>query len=423
MSIELKMPALSPTMEKGTLARWLVREGDVVKSGDQVAEIETDKATMEFEIAEEGTIARILIPEGTDDVAVGTVIALLSDVADMTVSAAPAENRTQAPAKASAPAPAIRKAESSPPAVVQAVDRPFSRLADKVKVSPLAARVAAVRNIDLAAISGSGPGGRIVRADLGLPSLTQAKSVESIIAHAVAPAIDPIADVPHDLIKLSNMRRTIARRLTQSKQQVPHIYLSADVRLDALLALRSEVNAGLAARGVKITVNDMMVRALALALMEVPACNVQFAGDQMAQFQRADIAVAVSIPGGLITPIVKSADSRSLAAIATEMKDLASRARDGKLQPQDYQGGTASLSNLGMFGIKQFQAVINPPQAMIMAIGSGDYRPVATAQGVESMQMLTATGSFDHRAIDGADAALLMKAFRELIEEPLRLLA
>lgn len=424
MSIELKMPALSPTMEKGTLARWLVREGDIVKSGDQVAEIETDKATMEFEIAEEGVIAKILIPEGTDDVAVGTVIALLGDSAETTEPAAPAPSPapTLAPPPAPVSVPVVGDLVRVAPSVAP-IDRPFGRLADKVKVSPLAARVAAARNIDLTGISGSGPNGRIVRADLGLPSLTQAKSVDSMAAQSPSPAIEPVADVPHELIKLSNMRRTIARRLVQSKQQVPHIYLGVDIRLDALLALRIELNEGLAARGVKISVNDMMVRALALALMEVPACNVQFAGDYMAQFERADISVAVSIPNGLITPVVKNADAHSLSAIAVEMKGLAARARDGKLQPHEYQGGTASLSNLGMFGIKQFQAVINPPQAMIMAIGSGNWQAVASENGIESQQILTATGSFDHRVIDGADAASLMKAFRELIEEPLRLVA
>jgi pyruvate dehydrogenase E2 component (dihydrolipoamide acetyltransferase) len=240
---------------------------------------------------------------------------------------------------------------------------------------------------------------------------------------SVAFTPSPIPDVPHEIAKLSNMRKVIARRLTESKQQVPHIYLTVDVQIDALLKLRSELNGALESRGVKLSVNDMVIKALALALIEVPACNVQFAGDELVRFKRADISVAVSIPGGLITPVVSGADAKSLSAIATGMKDLASRARAGKLQPHEYQGGTASLSNLGMFGIKQFDAVINPPQAMIMAVGAGEQRALVTDGQLTPAMAMSATGSFDHRAIDGADAAALMQAFRHLVEQPLRLTA
>ena len=432
MSIEVKMPALSPTMEEGTLAKWLVKVGDVIKAGDLIAEIETDKATMEFEAADEGRVAEILIEEGADGVAVGTVIALISDGAeDIPVSAAPI--------RADAPAPVIEEsatvagpsepAPSSGAAPPPAIELPHGRLASKVKVSPLAARIAEAHGIDLSGIAGSGPGGRIVKADLGLsPPVETAAPSPTAPAPAPAPALQaaisyPIADVPHELTKLSNMRKVIARRLTESKQQVPHIYLTVDVRLDALLALRAELNDALASRGIKLSVNDMIIKALALALIAVPDCNVQFAGDQLARFQRADISVAVSIPGGLITPVIAGAEGKSLSAIATAMKDLAARARDGKLQPHEYHGGTASLSNLGMFGIKQFDAVINPPQAMIMAVGAGERRAVVIDEQAIPATMMSATGSFDHRAIDGADAAALMQAFRSLLEAPLQLTA
>ncbi|MCE7796366.1 2-oxo acid dehydrogenase subunit E2 [Sphingobium sufflavum] len=334
--------------------------------------------------------------------------------------AAPTPAQDVAPIIVSVPPPA-----SDPVQVASvAAPAPWGRLEDKIKISPLAARIARTRNIDLGPSKGTGPAaGRIVRADLGItPRTTVAPVTIAAPVEAVA-VVEPVADVPHEMLKLSGMRKTIARRLTQSKQQVPHIYLSVDVRIEALLPLRADINAGLAAREINVSVNDMVIKALALSLIEVPACNVQFAGDQMAQFKRADISVAVSIPNGLITPIVKGADTRSISGIASEMKDLAARARDGKLQPQEYQGGTASLSSLGMFGIKQCQAVINPPQAMIMVVGSGELRPMVTAGGSENQTILAATGNFDHRAIIGAYAARLMQAFRQFIEEPLTLVA
>ncbi|WP_313335389.1 pyruvate dehydrogenase complex dihydrolipoamide acetyltransferase [Sphingobium yanoikuyae] len=434
MSKTIQMPALSPTMEEGTLAKWLVKEGDKVSSGDLLAEIETDKATMEFEAVDEGTVAKILVSEGAEGVKVGTVIAIIAeegeDVAEAAASggAAPAPKADAVPAKAEAAAPAAKAdpvpAKAAAPAAAPAEGR--------VKASPLARRLAEAKGVDLAAVAGSGPNGRIVKADLDGAAAAPAKAAAPAAAPAAAaPAAAPAPvaaaaqdfGIPHEVIKLNGMRKTIARRLTESKQQVPHIYLTVDVQLDKLLKLRGELNAGLSGRGVKLSVNDLLIKALGVALMQVPECNVQFAGDQMLQFKRADISVAVSIPGGLITPIVTGADIKGVAAISNEMKDLADRAKAGKLQPSEYQGGTASLSNMGMFGIKQFEAVINPPQGMIMAIGAGEKRPFVVDDSLQIATVMSATGSFDHRAIDGADGARLMKAFRELIENPLGMLA
>lgn len=428
MPIELKMPALSPTMEEGTLAKWLVKEGDVVKSGDILAEIETDKATMEFEAVDEGTISQILVAEGTDGVKVGALIAILAGEGEdaAAVKAAPAAKPAEAKAPAAAPlkqdTPVAVTAPSAAPTVAPTVG-------DRVKASPLARRIAGQRGIDLAAVQGTGPNGRIVKADLAgvtpgaVTPAAQAAAPVAAAAPLAAPAPAQIPDIPHESVKLSNMRKTIARRLTESKQTVPHIYLTVDIQLDALLKLRGELNKGLESRGVKLSVNDMLVKALAVALIEVPSCNVMLAGDQLVTFRRADISVAVSIPNGLITPVVTGADTKSLSAIATEIKDLASRAKDGKLQPHEYAGGTASISNMGMFGIKQFEAVINPPQGMIMAIGAGEKRPYVVNDELTVATVMSATGSFDHRAIDGADGAKLMQAFKRLVENPLGMLA
>lgn len=444
MSTNIQMPALSPTMEEGTLAKWLVKEGDKVASGDLLAEIETDKATMEFEAVDEGVVAKILVAEGTEGVKVGTVIAIIAEEGeDVSAAAAggaakPAPKADTAPKadpvpeKAAAPAP---KADAAPAAKAAPAGD------DRVKASPLARRLANAKGIDLAGVAGSGPNGRIVKADLNgakegvvkteaaqpaaapAPAPAVASAPAAKPAPAAAPASAQDFGIPHEVIKLSGMRKTIARRLTESKQQVPHIYLTVDIRLDKLLKLRGELNAGLESRKVKLSVNDLLIKALGVALVQVPECNVQFAGDQMLQFKRADISVAVSIPGGLITPIVTEADSKGVAAISTAMKDLASRAKDGKLKPEEYQGGTASLSNMGMFGIKQFEAVINPPQAMIMAIGAGEKRPFIVDDAVQIATVMSATGSFDHRAIDGADGARLMQVFKDLIENPIGLLA
>ncbi|MFL6779473.1 MAG: pyruvate dehydrogenase complex dihydrolipoamide acetyltransferase [Sphingomicrobium sp.] len=432
MSIELKMPALSPTMEEGTLAKWLVKEGDTVSSGDILAEIETDKATMEFEAVDEGKIARILIPEGSDGVKVGTPIAILAGEGEEVSANAPAPT----PKAEAAPPPKVEepKVEAAPPAKgggetpaapPAAAAVPKADSGDRIKASPLARRLAEAQGIDLSTLTGSGPGGRIVRADLGKAGGGAMAAPAPSAAPAAAPAaahVEPL-DIPHEAVKLSNMRKTIARRLTESKQQIPHIYLTLDTNLDALLKLRGELNAGLTSRGVKLSVNDMLIKALALALIEVPECNVSFAGDQLIKYSRADISVAVSIPGGLITPIIVGAEGKAISTISKEMTDLAGRAKEGKLQPNEYQGGTASLSNMGMFGIKHFEAVINPPQAMIMAIGAGEKRPYVIDDSLQIATVMSATGSFDHRAIDGADGARLMKAFKELIESPLGLVA
>ena len=428
MPTELKMPALSPTMEEGTLAKWLVKEGDSVKSGDLLAEIETDKATMEFEAVDEGVIAKILVAEGTDGVKVGTAIALIAGEGEDSGASAPAA----APAPA-AKAPGEKKPEPAPPAkgggeTPAAPPAPAAGVktdsGDRVKASPLARRLAEAQGIDLANLKGSGPGGRIVRADLGEGAGGAKAAPTTTAAPAPAAPAPPFeSDIPHEAVKLSNMRKTIARRLTESKQQVPHIYLTVDINLDALLKLRGELNSSLTGRGVKLSVNDMMIKALAAALIEVPECNVSFAGDTLIKYSRADISVAVSIPGGLITPIVADASNKAISAISREMHDLASRAKEGKLQPSEYQGGTASLSNMGMYGIKQFEAVINPPQGMIMAIGAGEKRPYVIDDALQIATVMSATGSFDHRAIDGADGARLMKAFKVLVENPLGLMA
>ena len=469
MPIELKMPALSPTMEEGTLAKWLVKEGDTVKSGDILAEIETDKATMEFEAVDEGTIAKILIPEGSDGVKVGTPIALLAgegeDLSAASSPSPPAGEGKAAPAaegegpkkteNAPEPAPPAKGGGETPPAPATPADAPSPPAAvaappaagsdrpgdgplpgapakgggadERIKASPLARRLAEAQGIDLASLTGSGPGGRIIRADLGTAAGGAAAAPRSTApVHGLQPVEAELAftdGIPHEIVKLSNMRKTIARRLTESKQQVPHIYLTVDINLDALLKLRSELNVGLASRNIKLSVNDLMIKALAAALIEVPECNVSFAGDTLIKYSRADISVAVSIPGGLITPIVAHANGKSISAIATEVHDLAARAKEGKLQPEEYQGGTASLSNMGMYGIKQFEAVINPPQAMIMAIGAGEARPYVVDGVLAVATVMSATGSFDHRAIDGADGARQMKAFKALVENPLGLVA
>ncbi|MFT8737379.1 MAG: pyruvate dehydrogenase complex dihydrolipoamide acetyltransferase [Zymomonas mobilis] len=439
MSIEVKMPALSPTMTEGNLAKWLVKEGDTVKAGDILAEVETDKAIMEFETVDGGVIAKILVPEGSENVAVGQVIAVMAEAGEDVAKVAEA-----ALSEESQPALKVEKAEDAPEAKpaseilsiddslakaisnagygkkADAVSVPDQGKIGRIKASPLAKRLAKKNDVDLKNITGSGPHGRIVKAD-----------IEAFIAHAAsspcaaAPEIQSniTHDTPHQSIKLSNMRRVIARRLTESKQNIPHIYLTVDVQMDALLKLRSELNEALASKNIKVSVNDMLIKAQALALQATPSVNAAFDGDQMLQFSQADISVAVSVEGGLITPILKNADTKSLSALSVEMKELIARAREGRLQPQEYQGGTSSISNMGMYGIKQFNAVINPPQASILAIGSGEKRPCVVDNAVTVATIATVTGSFDHRVIDGADAAAFMSAFKHLVEKPLGILA
>jgi pyruvate dehydrogenase E2 component (dihydrolipoamide acetyltransferase) len=418
MTVELKMPALSPTMEKGTLAKWLVAQGDMVKPGDLLAEIETDKATMEIGSADEGMVAQLVVPEGTDGVAVGSVIALFSQVGATAPPPALEEAvlATVGPVEA-APDPAPTSTPVGEPASPQVRRR--SSAADPIKVSPVAQRIADIKGIDLTAIAGSGPDGRIVRADLGL------RSPRAFVEPAVAPVAAGIAPPPAGLlvetVKLSSMRKTIARRLTQSKSSVPHFYLSARCHLDPLLALRAELNAALAPRGIKLSVNDMLIKALALALLEVPAANVQFGGDVLHRFARADISMAVAIDGGLVTPVIHDAGTLSLSAIAQASKALAEMARNGKLRPEDYDGGTASLSNLGMFGIDEMFPVINPPQALILGTAAGIEQPWKVRGQLTLATVMATTASFDHRAIDGATAAQFMNALRKLIESPMLL--
>ena len=476
MPVELKMPALSPTMEEGTLAKWLVAEGDTVAAGDLLAEIETDKATMEFEAVDEGVVTKIVVPAGTEGVKVGAVIALIGGEGEAAGAGDSGTDKAAAPASpappaqdggetASAPVTAPAAQQSTVPgpeekgyganpaedAVIETgqagvssspAPQASSSSGERVKASPLARRLAAMQGIDLAKLTGSGPGGRIVKADLdgakaSAPEQAQAQPAsreaaastaspavpQPVGVQSVAPSPPAIGDIPGTTAKLSSMRKTIARRLTESKQSVPHFYLTVDCNLDALLKLRGDLNKGLEARGIKLSVNDLLVKALGAALVEVPDANVQFNGDTLTTFSRVDISMAVAIPGGLITPVIVDAAGKSLSRIATESKDLAARARDGKLKPEEYTGGTASISNLGMFGIKQFDAVINPPQAMIMAVGAGEKRPYVVGDALGVATVMSATGSFDHRAIDGAIGAQLMAAFKRLVEAPLGMLA
>jgi len=429
MTIEVFMPALSPTMEEGTLAKWLVKEGDDVKAGDVIAEIETDKATMEVEAADEGKVGKIVVEAGTENVPVGKVIAVLleddeeaGDIGDVKQQAAhkkpQAAKAPEAPKQAKAEqekdvAPAKKVETKAPPA-------PADAKGGRVFASPLARRLAEQSGIDLSGVEGSGPGGRIVKKDLeGKAALQKPTAAAGALAAAPADITTAMGDIPVEEVKLSAMRKVIAKRLTESKQTVPHFYLTVDVEMDRLIALRKEVNAD---EGVKLSVNDFLIKALAGALMKVPEANVQFAGDSLLKFGRADISVAVAIEGGLITPVIKGANTKGVAAIGQEMKDLAARAREGKLTPEEYQGGTASLSNLGMYGIKQFDAVINPPQATILAVGSAEQRPVVRDGALVPATVMTATLSCDHRAVDGAVGSELLTAFKSLIENPIRIL-
>ena len=408
------MPALSPTMESGTLAKWLVKEGDSVKGGDLLAEIETDKATMEFEAVDEGVLVSILVSEGTDDVAVGTVIAIIGEAGEGGAARPPELPPAKAAPSPAAPAPPVNKASPEP------APRPIVSDEARANATPLARRIAAATGQSLTAISGSGPGGRIVKADLEPPAAAALpRATPPAAPSSVAQA--PPAGVPMQSVRLSGMRRTIARRLTEAKQTVPHFYLTAHCRIDALLALRGELNTRLAAHGAKLSVNDFLIKALALALMREPDANVQFAGDEIHHFTRADIAMAVAVEGGLITPVIRDASGLSLSAISSRSKQLAARARDGALSPEEYQGGTASISNLGMYGIDEMIPVINPPQALILGIGSGIEKPWKVDGGIALATIMSATASFDHRAIDGAAAARFMAAFRDLVEQPIQI--
>jgi len=444
MTINILMPALSPTMTEGTLATWHKKEGDKVKSGDVIAEIETDKATMEVEAVDEGTIGKILVPEGTENVPVNQVIAILleeGEDAGALKDGAPAAKPEAKPAEASAAEP---KAEAAPAPAAQPAPaaRPAANGHDDSRVfaSPLARRMAQQAGIDLASLKGSGPHGRIVKADIdaalsgGAPAAKPAAAAPEAAKPApaaAAPAAKPAAagpnakqladayGIPYSEQKHSNMRKTVARRLLESKQTVPHFYLTVDIELDALLKLRKELND----RGdVKLSVNDMIIKAAALALRKVPAANTSWTDDAMIQYERVDISVAVATEGGLITPIIKDADRKGLGTISAEMKDLAARARDGKLKPEEYQGGTFSISNLGMFGVKDFAAIINPPQSCILAVGAGTQRPVVKDGALAIATVMSCTLSVDHRVVDGAVGAEYLAAFRALVEAPLSMM-
>lgn len=432
MPHKILMPALSPTMTEGKLAKWVKKEGDKIKAGQVIAEIETDKATMEVEAVDEGTLAQILVPEGTEGVKVNTLIAVLLEEGEDKSALASVANANQAPAVA----PAKAEARSAAPQVQKPVAAPAATAAPasagardglagkRLFVTPLARRLAKERGIDLSRIQGSGPHGRIVRADLDKsPAAAPAAKAGAPLVQPSGPDARALADaygIPYKLVPNSGVRKVIARRLSESKQTIPHFYLSVDVELDALLKLRKELND--AAEGYKISVNDFVIKATGVALVKFPAANVSWTDDALVQYERADVSVAVATDSGLITPIIKDAANKSLKDISTEMKDLAARAKEGRLKPQEFQGGTISVSNLGMFGIREFGAIINPPQASILAIGAGENRAVIKDGQVRAANVMTVTMSLDHRAIDGAVGAEFLQVFKKLIESPVSLI-
>ncbi len=435
MPTEILMPALSPTMEEGTLAKWLVKEGDTVASGDLLAEIETDKATMEFEAVDEGTVGKILVAEGTEGVKVNTPIAVLleegesaDDIGEASTPAAAAPSE-EAPAKASA-ATRDEPEQTKAPAAGSAPD------GSRIFASPLARRIAAQKGLDLSQIKGSGPHGRIVKKDVEGLSQTEAPAkAAQASATAAAPAAAPTGPSSdaitrmyegrdYEEIKLDGMRKTIAARLTEAKQTVPHFYLRRDIQLDALMQFRAELNKQLEPRSVKLSVNDFIIKACALALQQVPDANAVWAGDKVLKLTPSDVAVAVAIEGGLFTPVLKDAEMKSLSALSAEMKDLATRARDRKLAPHEYQGGSFAISNLGMFGIDNFDAVINPPHGAILAVGAGVKKPVVGKDGELAIAtVMSVTLSVDHRVIDGALGAQLLTAIKDNLEAPMTMLA
>jgi len=427
MPTEILMPALSPTMEEGTLAKWLVKEGDTVASGDLLAEIETDKATMEFEAVDEGTVGRILVAEGTEGVKVNTAIAVLLEDGESAddISSTPAQAPAAAPQAAAEPEAAPAAAPPLSPAAPKSGD------GTRVFASPLARRIAAQKGLDLSAIKGSGPHGRIVKADVEKAQAAPAKADTAAPAAAAAPSgpsSDAVARMyegrEYEEVKLDGMRKIIAARLTEAKQTVPHFYLRRDIRLDALLDFRATLNAQLSARGVKLSVNDFIIKACALALQQVPDANAVWAGDKVLKLTPSDVAVAVAIEGGLFTPVLQDAHQKSLSALSAEMKDLASRARDRKLAPHEYQGGSFSISNLGMFGIDNFDAVINPPHGAILAVGAGVKKPIVGTDGeLTAATVMSVTLSVDHRVIDGALGAELLNAIKDNLENPIAMLA
>ncbi|SEM43697.1 pyruvate dehydrogenase E2 component (dihydrolipoamide acetyltransferase) [Loktanella fryxellensis] len=458
MPTEILMPALSPTMEEGTLAKWLVKEGDTVSSGDLLAEIETDKATMEFEAVDEGVIGKLLVAEGTEGVKVNTAIATLlvdgeSADADPAPKAAPKAKAADAgdDAKAATPAKGYGDdggaAQEAKDADFKAEPQPQARASgERVFASPLARRIAADKGLDLSQITGTGPHGRIVKADVeGASAQPKAAKADTAgkaeapapVAAAAAPKGAAMASGPSteqvikmydgrafEEVKLDGMRKIIAARLTEAKQSVPHFYLRRDIHLDELMKFRSQLNAQLETRKVKLSVNDFIIKACALALQQVPAANAVWAGDRTLKFTRSDVAVAVAIEGGLFTPVLRDADQKSLSALSSEMKDLATRARDRKLAPAEYQGGSFAISNLGMFGIDNFDAIINPPHSAILAVGAGVKKPIVGKDGELAVgTVMSVTLSVDHRVIDGALGADLLRAIKDNLENPMTMLA
>ena len=432
MAVEILMPALSPTMEEGTLAKWLVKEGDVVKSGQIIAEIETDKATMEFEAVDEGIVGKLLVAEGTAGVKVNTPIAVIVEEGE-SVSASPKA------AVASAVAPV---AAASAPAAVGVTSAPAAAKVEGARVfaSPLARRMAAEKGLDLTKVQGSGPHGRIVKADVEAAKAVSATATPTpapVAASAPTAAkagmptgmsaetvMKMYADRAYTEVPLDGMRRTIAARLTEAKQTIPHFYLRREVRLDALMAFREQLNKGLESRGVKLSVNDFIIKACAIALQAVPNANAVWAGDRILKLKPSDVAVAVAIEGGLFTPVLRDADKKTLSSLSAEMKDLAARAKTRKLAPQEYQGGSFAISNLGMMGVENFDAVINPPHGAILAVGAGIKKPAVLKDGsIGVATVMSLTLSVDHRVIDGALGAELLKAIVEGLENPITMLA
>ena len=420
---DILMPALSPTMEEGTLAKWHVKVGDKISSGDVIAEIETDKATMEVEAVDEGVVEALLVAEGTEGVKVNATIARL--VGEAGAAASPPKVETPA-AKVAEPIKVETPTPVAAPAKASSVDRVFA--------SPLARRIAEQKGVDLASVTGSGPHGRIIKADVEAAKPGQAKPAapQATSQAAPAPSAAPrpvqsleqmgIAPGSYDLIPLDGMRKTVARRMSDSFRDVPHFPLSIDIELDELLAARIKINAMLEKQGVKVSVNDMVIKAAAVALMRVPEANASYSPEGIAMHHHADIALAVAVPGGLITPIIRSAETKGLARIATEAKDLAERARTKKLKPEEFQGGTFSVSNLGMFGIKSFASIINEPQGAILSVGAGEKRPVVRGNELAIATVMTVTLTCDHRVVDGATGARWLAAFKPLLEDPITLI-
>jgi pyruvate dehydrogenase E2 component (dihydrolipoamide acetyltransferase) len=431
---DILMPALSPTMEEGVLAKWHVKVGDTVKAGDVIAEIETDKATMEVEAVDEGEITEILVAEGSEGVKVNTPIARLKDEDGAAAPAAKSDApKAEAPKAAEAPKPATAKSEASPAAAAESPKAAPAKAADggRLFASPLARRLAAQAGVELSAIKGTGPHGRIVKRDVEAAGKGGAKPAPAAAATGSGIASRPvqslaqmgIPDGSYDLIPLDGMKKAIARRMVDSIQQVPHFPLFIDVEIDALLAARARVNAMLEPQGIKVSVNDFVIKAAAMALKAVPEANASYSPEGIAMHHNADVAMAVAIDGGLITPIIRKAETKSLSQIATESKDLAKRARDRKLKPEEFQGGTFSVSNLGMFGIKSFSSIINEPQGAIMSVGAGEQRPVVKNGQLAVATVMTVTLTCDHRVVDGATGARFLQAFKPMIEDPVTMLA